>query len=59
MPAVAQKQGEKWRVVEAGSGQLVRGQSGTPVDGGGHDSRGAAQSQANAINASQAHKRGK
>lgn len=50
MPAKVVKRGQKFRVVEP-SGNLVRNESGTPVDGGGHNSRGAAQRQANAINA--------
>ena len=56
MPAKAEKRGDVYRVVEAGSGVLVRNDAGTPVDGRGHRTRDAAQAQARAINAS---KRGK
>lgn len=48
MPATVKKVGKKWRVVET-SGKLVR-RKGTPVDGGGHRTREAAQRQARAIN---------
>ena len=51
MPATVQKEGDKWRVVEAKDGSLVRGESGSPVDGGGHDTRSEALVQARAINA--------
>jgi hypothetical protein len=50
MPAIVQKRGEKYRVVEAGTNALVRGPSGNPVDGGGHESKAKAQRQAGAIN---------
>ena len=48
MPAKVKKVGKKYRVVEP-SGRLVR-RSGSPVDGGGHSSKSAAQRQARAIN---------
>lgn len=48
MPVRIKKQGRKFRVVEP-SGKLAR-RGGTPVDGGGHNSRAKAQRQANAIN---------
>lgn len=51
MPAKAEKRGEKWRVVEADSGSLVRNTKGTPVDGGGHRTEAAAKRQARAVNA--------
>lgn len=49
MPATVRKQGDKYRVVESGSGELVS-KDGSPVDGGGHDSRQDALDQAAAIN---------
>ena len=49
MPAKAVKRGDKYRVVEP-DGKLVRNSKGTPVDGGGHKSKGKAASQARAIN---------
>lgn len=48
MPARAIKRGGKWRVVEP-SGKLVK-RNGSPVDGGGHESKEKAQAQARAIN---------
>jgi len=50
MPAKVRKRDDEFRVVEP-SGRLVRKESGTPVDGGGHKSRDKAQAQARAINA--------
>ena len=50
MPATVAKRGEKYRVVE-GDGSLVKNNSGTPVDSGGHATRAAAVRQAQAINA--------
>jgi len=50
MPATVAKRGEKYRVVED-DGSLVKNKQGTPVDGGGHKSRSAAEAQARAINA--------
>lgn len=52
MPAKAVKRGNKWRVVDADSGQVVHTASGTAADGGGHSSESDAQRQARAINAS-------
>lgn len=49
MPAKVAKRGDKYRVVEAKTGQLVK-RGGTAVDGGGHATKAAAQKQANAIN---------
>lgn len=53
MPAKVQHRGNRYRVVEASNGQLVKNKEGTPVDGGGHVTREAAERQAAAINASQ------
>ena len=50
MPAKVIKRGNKFRVIEADTGKLVR-RKGTPVDGGGHASRDKAQRQSNAVNA--------
>ena len=52
MPATVVKVGEKYRVVEADTGAIVRNDKGAPVDGGGHDTRQEALDQARAINAS-------
>ena len=49
MPARVVRRGNKYRVVEP-NGRLVRNKAGTPVDGGGHRSRAAAERQARAIN---------
>ncbi len=53
MPATVAQKGSKYRVVEASSGELVRNAEGTPVDGGGHSTKTAAEKQAAAINANQ------
>jgi len=58
MPAHVEQRGSKYRIVEPG-GRLVKNKKGTPVDGGGHGSKGQAQSQASAINISQARKKGR
>lgn len=48
MPAKVKKQGQKWRVV--GPNGKPETQNGSPVDGGGHNSRQEALDQAQAIN---------
>jgi hypothetical protein len=54
MPAFSRKRGNKWRVMEnKAHPKLVRNNSGTPVDGGGHSTKMKADAQARAINASQ------
>ena len=50
MPVKVMKRGEKYRVVEASTGKLVKNSAGTPADGGGHPNKVAAESQARAIN---------
>lgn len=52
MPATVAKRGDKYRVVEADTGRLVRNKQGTPVDGGGHMAKHMAKKQARAINSS-------
>lgn len=52
MPVTVQKRGGKYRVVEAANNNIATNARGTPVDGGGHDSREKAAKQARAINAS-------
>ena len=52
MPVKVTKRGEKFRVVEASTGDVAKNSAGTAVDGGGHKSEGAASAQARAINAS-------
>lgn len=56
MPATVKKKGEKYRVVEIATGNLVK-KNGRAVDGGGHASKAAATKQAQAINISQSKKR--
>lgn len=56
MPCYVLRMGGKWRVVHKVDGRPVafefaKNGSGTPADGGGHDSRVKAQEQARAINA--------
>jgi len=52
MPVTTKKVGEKFRVVEANSGQIAKNKGGTALDGGGHGSKGKAAAQARAVNAS-------
>ena len=56
MPLTTKRVDSKWRVVEL-SGDIAK-KSGIPVDGGGHESKTDAQSQAAAVNINQT-KRGK
>lgn len=49
MPVKVEKMGSKFRVVEK-SGRVAKNAAGTAVDGGGHSTRKAAESQAAAIN---------
>lgn len=49
MPATVRKIKRRWRVVEP-DGRLVKNRNKTPVDGGGHESKQAAQKQAAAVN---------
>lgn len=58
MPVRAVKSGNKYRVIEIGTGKVATNAAGTPVDGEGHDSLEKAQAQATAINIS-LKKRGK
>jgi hypothetical protein len=51
MPVRVTKIGGKFRIVE-GSGDIAKNNSGTPLDGGGHESQEKASAQARAINAS-------
>jgi hypothetical protein len=51
MPAYAAKIRGRWRVVHGRPARLVLNRSGSAVDGGGHASNSAAESQARAINA--------
>jgi hypothetical protein len=52
MPVAVRKRGRKFRIVESGSGKIAKNAAGTPADGGGHSSEGAAERQARAINRS-------
>jgi len=58
MPVKVVKRGDNYRVVEASSGRLAKNAGGTPVSKG-FKSKGAAQRQANAINANTEGKRKK
>jgi len=46
-----EKRGKKYRVVES-SGEIATNAAGTAIDGGGHNSKEAAQRQATAVNTS-------
>lgn len=50
MPVTVKKQGMKWRVCEADSGNIAKNKNGVAVDGGGHRSKEKAKRQAAAIN---------
>ena len=58
MPVTTRQRGGKWRVIEAASGRICKNKAGTPVDGGGFDSKEHAARQCRAINRSLS-KRGK
>jgi len=49
MPNVVKLISGKYRVVEKASGIITKNRAGTAVDGGGHPTRAAAQSQVGAI----------
>lgn len=49
MPVSVEKQGDKYRVIEP-NGKVAKNRAGTPVDGGGHETRLMAVAQARAIN---------
>ena len=58
MPVTVKLINGKYRVVEAHTGKLASNKGGTPLDGKGHGTRGAAVAQARAVNAS-LHREGK
>lgn len=58
MPVKVAKRGNKYRVIEAHTGNLARNKSGGVVDGGGFKTKEKAQRQVRAINANM-HKKGK
>lgn len=58
MPVTVAKRGDKYRVVEIGTGNVAKNKGGTALNGGGHDTREAAEKQVSAVNISQARKRG-
>ena len=58
MPLTTKKLGKKWRVVEVNTGDIAKNAGGTALDGGGHESKTGAQSQAAAVNISKARKKG-
>lgn len=51
MPVTGKQVQGKWRVVEQ-SGKIATNKKGTPLDGGGHESREQCMKQVRAINAS-------
>ena len=51
MPVHVVKRGDKYRIVEK-SGKIAINSAGTAIDGGGHNSKEAAQRQATAVNIS-------
>ena len=58
MPLTTKKRGDKYRVIEQDSGHIAKNAAGTALDGGGKKSKAAATKQAQAVNISQARKRG-
>lgn len=58
MPLTVRKRGEKYRVVEKDTGKIAKNAAGTALDGGGKKSKAAVEKQAQAVNISQARKRG-
>lgn len=58
MPNVVKKIKGKFRVVDKDTGKVTKNRKGTAVDGGGFDSKDAADAQMSAINISQARQRG-
>jgi len=52
MPVTCARRGDKWRVIEASNRRIARNRGGTALDGGGHSSESACNSQAIAVNAS-------
>ncbi len=52
MPVVARKRGDKFRVIESGSGKVAKTAAGSAADGGGHSTQAQAERQARAINRS-------
>lgn len=57
MPAYVEKQGNKFRVVDASG--ILKNAAGTAVDGGDHARKSQAAAQARAINANQAREKRK
>lgn len=51
MPVCVKKVKDKYRIVNCTSQQIETNKSGTPLDGGGHNSKDAAMRQMRAINA--------
>jgi len=52
MPVKVKREGKKFRVVEASTGNIARNAARTAADGGGHATQAQAERQARAINAS-------
>jgi len=58
MPLTVKKRGNKFRVIEKGSGLIAKNKGNTAMDGGGFSSKSKATAQAAAVNISQARQRG-
>ncbi len=58
MPYIVRQIARKWRVIEKSTGKVGTNSSGSPIDGGGHESRDKALRQAQAVNISEARSRG-
>lgn len=58
MPLTVKKRGDKFRVVETDTGRIAKNAAGSALDGGGKKSKTAVLKQAQAVNISQARKRG-
>ena len=52
MPVCVEKRSGKWRIVNCGDRSIEKNRAGTPIDGGGHESKAQAARQARAVNAS-------
>ena len=56
MPVKVNRRGDKFRVVESGTGRIATNAKGTAIDGGGHISQAPANRQASVINSSKRRK---
>ena len=58
MPLKGKKINGKWRIIEADTGEIAKNDSGTALDGGGHETPAQASRQISAISISKARKAG-